>query len=294
MNPHLPPRASPTDSFEYYRFHPSLPAAVTFVALFALATGLHLFQMIRVRTWFMIPFVIGCGLEAIGYVFRIVSSTEAPGPYSLAPYLLQAVLILIAPTLFAASIYMELGRIVLMIDGERALFVRRKWLTKIFVTGDIIAFGIQSSGGSLLSSDTPSTVDIGNIIVIVGLFAQIIFFGLFIGAATIFHVKMGKAQTQLARERPWTKHMISLYIVSALIFIRSIIRVVEYVQGEDGYIMTHEVFIYVCDAALMFAAVVTMSVIHPGQVAKYVRAMESDEYRKCESRESRRNMLEMS
>jgi hypothetical protein len=59
---------------------------------------------------------------------------------------MQSVLLLVAPALFAASIYMELGRIVLMVDGERSLFIRRKWLTKLFVSGDVLSFLMQSSG----------------------------------------------------------------------------------------------------------------------------------------------------
>lgn len=61
---------------------------------------------------------------------------------------MQSVLLLVAPALFAASIYMELGRIVLMVDGERSLFIRRTWLTKLFVAGDVLSFLMQSSGES--------------------------------------------------------------------------------------------------------------------------------------------------
>lgn len=64
----------------------------------------------------------------------------------MGPYIMQSVLLLVAPALFAASIYMELGRIVLMVDGERHLFIRRTWLTKLFVAGDVLSFLMQSSG----------------------------------------------------------------------------------------------------------------------------------------------------
>lgn len=77
-----------------------------------------------------------------------MSANENPGPYTLNPYIIQSVLLLVAPALFAASIYMELGRIVLMVEGERALFIRRTWLTKIFVAGDVLSFLMQSSGRS--------------------------------------------------------------------------------------------------------------------------------------------------
>lgn len=91
-------------------------------------------------------------VETIGYTGRGMSADESPGPYTMNPYIIQSVLLLVAPALFAASIYMELGRIVLMVDGERALFVRRKWLTKIFVAGDVLSFLMQSSGTSISNS----------------------------------------------------------------------------------------------------------------------------------------------
>lgn len=59
---------------------------------------------------------------------------------------MDTVLALVAPSLFAASVYMELGRIVELIQGDHYLFIRRTWLTKIFVTGDVISFLIQGGG----------------------------------------------------------------------------------------------------------------------------------------------------
>jgi hypothetical protein len=62
---------------------------------------------------------------------------------------MQSLLILIAPALFAASIYIILGRIILLVDGERYALVRRKWLTKIFVAGDVLSFMLQGGGTSM-------------------------------------------------------------------------------------------------------------------------------------------------
>jgi hypothetical protein len=53
-----------TSDFQYYYYEPNLAAAIVFVVLFALETGLHLFQLIRSRTWFMIPFLIGAICKA--------------------------------------------------------------------------------------------------------------------------------------------------------------------------------------------------------------------------------------
>lgn len=64
----------------------------------------------------------------------------------MGPYIMQNVLILIAPALMAASIYMILGRIILLTEGEHHALIRRRWLTKIFVFGDVASLLLQSSG----------------------------------------------------------------------------------------------------------------------------------------------------
>lgn len=42
---------------------------------------------------------------------------------------------------------MELGRVILLVRGERFSIVRVNWLTKIFVAGDVLSFLMQASGG---------------------------------------------------------------------------------------------------------------------------------------------------
>lgn len=167
------PRSDMADEMAHFRFYyyePSLAAAVIFTVLFALATLLHTYQFIRSKTWLMILFVIGGILETVGYVGRILSALENPGPYDKIPYIIQSLPLLVAPPLFAASIYMELGRIVRIIDGEKKLFIRLTWLTKIFVLGDVATFLIQATGSSMLASSDPQKVNVAGYIVIGGLF----------------------------------------------------------------------------------------------------------------------------
>ena len=65
---------------------------------------------------------------------------------------------------------------------------------------------------------------------------------------------------------PWEKHMYTLYFVSLLIMIRSIIRVIEYSQGNAGYILSHEIFLYIFDGTLMFIVVAVFNVLHPSEL----------------------------
>jgi hypothetical protein len=94
-------------------------------------------------------------VETVGYIGRAASAAQDPDAYTLGPYIIQSLLLLVAPALFAASIYMELARIVLLVDGDHALFIRRRWLTRIFVSGDVLSFLIQGGGKSRAPTSTP-------------------------------------------------------------------------------------------------------------------------------------------
>jgi hypothetical protein len=57
-----------------------------------------------------------------------------------------------------------------------------------------------------------------------------------------------------------------LFISSLLIMIRSVFRVVEYVQGTGGYLLSHEIYGYIFDALLMFFVVGVVNIAHPTQI----------------------------
>lgn len=148
-----------------------------------------------------------------------------------------------------------------MIEGEKALFVRRTWLTKIFVSGDVLSFIMQASGAGLLAAGDANLQNTGEKVIVGGLFVQNLFFGMFVVVAIIFQSRQSKRPSSLANERPWKKHMLSLYIVSALISVRSGVRVMEFIQGYDGYLMTREAFIYVFDALPMAVSVKSVPIL---------------------------------
>lgn len=209
----------------------------------------------------------GDQVELIGYIGRAMSSNQSPN-WTIGPYVMQSTLLLIAPALFAASIYMELGRVILMVQGEQLALVRVRWMTKIFVAGDVLSFLMQASGAGLLVTGSQDSASTGQNVIIGGLIVQILFFGFFLVSAVIFQYRLNArpAAAAAASQFPWRKHMWALHSSSILVLIRSIVRVVEYVQGETGYVMQHEVFIYVFDGLLMFALMVIFLIIHPSEV----------------------------
>jgi hypothetical protein len=201
--------------------------------------------------------------EVIGYIGRCINISQGYRLWTLGPYVIQAVFILVAPALFAATVYMQLGRLVRQIQGQPYLFIRATWLTKIFVAGDVVSFLMQGAGGGLESSHEVKTANAGAHIIVGGLFVQIVFFGLFVLAACIFDWKFTKAtgekteeSERIRKEAGYRRRMIALYVISILIFVRSIVRVVEFLQGFHGYVISHEVFIFVFDALPMFTVMV--------------------------------------
>jgi hypothetical protein len=195
---------------------------------------------------------------------------------------MQYLLLLVAPALFAASIYIILGRIIILVDGERYALIRQKWLTKIFVTGDVISFLVQGGGGGIMGSGTEKGMKIGEKLVLVGLFLQLFFFAIFVIIAGTFHYRLvrslplkkykGAAPSSVdVHALPWKRHLVALYSASGLILVRSTFRVIEYLMGNAGFLLRKEVFLYVFDAVLMLAVMLIFNWVHPSEVTEAYR-----------------------
>ncbi|KAJ5835683.1 hypothetical protein N7447_001709 [Penicillium robsamsonii] len=267
-------RSDEETSFAFYRYNPSMGGAVLFIILFMGTTFYHIFQMVKTRTWFLIPFVIGGLFEIVGYIGRAASSKQSPD-WTLGPYIVQTLCLLLAPALLAASIYMLLGRIILVLQAESHAILKKKWLTKIFVTGDVMSFLLQGAGGGIQSSGSLDGMKTGERIIIAGLFVQIIFFGFFIVVAVLFDLKLRKYRIPrcFSGEVPWRKHLNILYAASTLILIRSAFRLVEYVQGNQGYLLHHEIYLYVFDSLLILIAMIIFNVAHPSEITRLLDVM---------------------
>jgi hypothetical protein len=45
--------------FEFYRYTPSIIVAVVFIVLFSITTVLHIYQLLRTKTWSFLPLTLG-------------------------------------------------------------------------------------------------------------------------------------------------------------------------------------------------------------------------------------------
>lgn len=88
----------------------------------------------------------------MGYLARVASIEENT---NISRFVVSTLLILVAPTLFAAGVYMVLGRLIRTLRSEKLSPVRSNWMTKIFLAGDVVSFFTQAAGkqARLLSTD---------------------------------------------------------------------------------------------------------------------------------------------
>ncbi|OJJ47356.1 hypothetical protein ASPZODRAFT_132352 [Penicilliopsis zonata CBS 506.65] len=266
-------------TYVLYNYTPSAAAAIIFTIAFAISTALHFWQIFTKKTWYFIPFVIGGCFEVLGYIMRYMSAKQSPN-YSTGTYAGQNLLLLLAPSFFAASVYMILGRIIRLLNAGSISLVRPNWLTKIFVTGDVLSFFIQSGGGGMMATaSTTSAVNMGEKMIIGGLFVQVLSFGFFIIVSFVFHRRMlaSPSHAVVKTEIPWTKYMMVLYAASLMIMVRSIYRVAEYIQGTTGFLQSHEVFIYIFDATLMLGCCILFNLFHPSKIISKDRLKGGDE-----------------
>ncbi|EPS45343.1 hypothetical protein H072_621 [Dactylellina haptotyla CBS 200.50] len=241
----------PVDGTDYYlwKFLPSIPIALVFLFLFGVATVALSWRIYKTKTWYCIVFAVGGFFQVIGYGARIYCHWNTN---LIGAYVVQSTFILLAPVLYAASIYMVLGRLVSSARAGHLSIVRPTRLTKIFVAGDILSLTVQGNAVSLTTKD--KTKSIGEAIITAGLFIQLIVFGFFVIVALIFHKRMRKGIANGSEQEPdvpWRQGLRMLYACSVLIMVRSVFRVIEYIMGVDSYLLTTEWPGYVFDAALM-------------------------------------------
>lgn len=200
-------------------------------------------------------------MEILGYSYRIHARSQTD---KVVPYAIQNSGILLAPVFFAASIYMVLGRTIRAAGGERFSLIRTTWSTKIFVSGDILSLMVQAGGAGMMVSS--GNRELGQNMIIGGLFIQLIVFGFFIVGTAVFHMRMkkyGVPGTSDQRFVLWRRMVNMLYACSVLIVIRSVFRVIEYIMGSDAYLLSHEWTMYVFDAVLMWGVMVIFFVFFP-------------------------------
>ena len=201
----------------------------------------------------------------LGYIARNIS---AKSPSSMMPYIAQSLFIILPPSLYAATIYMIYGRITVFVNAPNASIIRPTRVTKIFVTGDVVAFFMQAGGGGMMVQS--SMANIGQKVMLFGLFVQLVFFGFFLLVALIFYKRMHSSPARFTiptySKRTWVQMIKLLFAAAVIIILRCVFRIIEFSQGHSGYLASHEIYLYIFDALPMFLVQAMFHLVHAGDV----------------------------
>ncbi|KAL5333718.1 RTA1 like protein-domain-containing protein [Aspergillus crustosus] len=245
-------------------FCPSLPASYLFVVLFGLTTLAHIVQAILHRKFYCWVIATSGAVQTVTYIFRVLSILN---PANDTFYSVWFILMLIAPLLTNAFVYMVMGRMVWNFTDDAQVLRVKPWrFGMFFVLLDILAFIIQVWGaGQASGDDVPyDTMMKGLHIYMGGVGAQQLFVLMFVVCAISFHRKILRQYRSDMKQTLLLLYV--LYACLALITIRIIFRLAEYSQGLKSSIPRHEAYQYCLDSVPMLVALVLLNVVHPGRI----------------------------
>ncbi|KAJ7450701.1 RTA1 like protein-domain-containing protein [Mycena galericulata] len=261
-------------------FIPKKIPAIIALALYALSALVHWIHFFRFgRHPFMLTLTLGMTAMATGFVMRIVFSKS---PYSLGLYIIMDLFILLSPCLFLATDYVLLARLTTTFDEEvrSCLLIRPSRIVRFFVWSDVTTFLLQSSGGGLTTQNNPSTVNIGNKIVLIGLGLQAASFSLFTLLLLVFGWRVQARFPEVWRPTPgkkpftlfgrdqvgdWRILYWTMCVTCIGILIRSIFRIAEFAGGYNGFLATHEGFFYCLDSLPLWIAMSLYAFVWPAR-----------------------------
>ncbi|KAF9041202.1 RTA1-like protein [Panaeolus papilionaceus] len=223
--------------------------------------------------------IMTCGI----FTFCVGLSLRFPfgrNPHNLPLYIVHDLFILLSPCAFIATTYMLLGRMALSLNSERHLLIRRQWITKIFVTSDVVTFLIQAVGGSLPAIDD-GLLDLGHSIFLIGIVIQLVSFFVYTILFVVFTWKLYHLESDVWRKdrhkkwyNRWQALPMALGVSCIGILIRSAFRVAEGVGGFDSGLRTSEPHFYALDVLPLFFAI---SIYIPFWPGRFIASQQSHE-----------------
>ncbi|ORY23795.1 RTA1 like protein-domain-containing protein [Naematelia encephala] len=257
-----------------------LPAAIIFTVIYVVLSLLFNYRMWRNREAKWLYFLVwGTNIMLGGFIVRAVTHFQ---PYSLGLFIVQTLLILLAPTLFLAEMYIIVPKFADTLNASEFLLIPRKYVIRIFFGSDIFSYGIQGVGGGfVINTTTPGLATAGRIIVLVSMVFQLVSYAIFMALIVDFGIKMhsryperrasdSSSSTRFTSNDPgpkreWKRFYAVIVCASVALIIRTIYRIVEYAEGSqtEGYVAQHEVFFYCFDATALVIALAPMTIFWP-------------------------------
>ncbi|KAK4556254.1 hypothetical protein LTR86_006398 [Recurvomyces mirabilis] len=263
VDPNFPNPMGPHDArIVIYGYTPSLAIGILGVALFLIASGLHLWLLLKTKTWYFSTMLVGLVLEIVGYIFRILSSQQ--DPYSITWFVVQYFTIVVAPVFFSAAIY-TIVSVLISIYGREHAVLPPKVILGVFITFDAVATIIQIAGAALVGvaySNEKDPTTPSNIL-LAGLSIQLASFAIFL---VVLGWTLIRARRSSADVSP--VFLTTLILATLAIFLRTCFRVAEGAEGLMSALSVHEAYFGALEFAPVVVAVFLLAYGHPGRYLK--------------------------
>ncbi|KAF9648845.1 RTA1-domain-containing protein [Thelephora ganbajun] len=260
----------------FYGYIPSLPATVVFTVLFFISTTIHLGQAVRYRMWYLLLTAVTAGnFEVTGWAARTYSHFY---PGKLMPYLIQTVSTINAPTPLVAAYFIILAEIIRRL-GPCYSRLRPKMYAIVFLTADLVSLTVQGVGGALaaIAAGNHKDPEKGGRIMLGGIIFQMVAITVYMVLATEFVYRYLKDKPF---QRPYNdpptgnyfmdknmKAMLLGCVFSSLaIYVRSVYRTIELIDGWQGRIITTQIYFNTMDGAMILLAMYCLNFLHPGRL----------------------------
>jgi hypothetical protein len=176
-------------------------------------------------------------------------------------FVVQYFCIVVAPVFFSAAIY-TIVSVMIAIYGREHAPLPPKVILAVFITADVVATIIQIAGAALVgvaysNQKDPSTP---SHILLAGLAVQVASFAVFlvILAWTLYRARNSTVSV--------SKVFLTFLIVATLaIYVRTVFRLAEGVEGQMSGISTHEAYFGALEFAPVVVAVFLLAWAHPGR-----------------------------
>ncbi|KAJ5046381.1 uncharacterized protein L3040_003625 [Drepanopeziza brunnea f. sp. 'multigermtubi'] len=251
-------------------YAPNKAAPVVFAFLFLVSGCWHIWQCIHYKSWKVsgiLPWA-SC-LFVVGYILREVGAFNYD---NLNVFIASLVFIYCAPPLYELSNYFMLSRALYYVPYHSPIHPGRVLTT--FGALSVVVEALNGNGAAYTANTSlsQSKQDVGKALLKSALILQLVILALFILLAAHFHRRCKKAKLL-----PPNLHaaLITLYISSTLIGVRTIYRTVEYFtvsslhatdttkQSDISPIIRYEWFFWVFEGVLMIINSFLLNFRHP-------------------------------
>ncbi|KEZ41986.1 hypothetical protein SAPIO_CDS6563 [Scedosporium apiospermum] len=263
--------------YSVYRYRPSLPANITFIALYILALLVHAYLgFCWKQIWFMVCMILGCLSEIVGYVGRVLMHGN---PFMFAGFMIQIVFITSGPIFYTAAIYITLSKAITHFSPSLSRIPPRLYYW-IFIPADVICLFLQAGGGALstVSSGSNQTgIDLafaGLILQVIVIFAFCFLFAdhmlrFFRHSSSSSFSKGGYVGVSKAVAlAPWRMNTFLGGLAASILLIlaRCVFRCYELREGYSGETLSDEGLFIGLEGVLIVVAVFALCFGHPGLV----------------------------